>query len=152
MNYQKQGSKPQQGGGYGNKPSYQEQSILETSDIQFANIKAELFNDTAKRTAQTLASSKSQVNKSTQIRRFYDELLMWEAKVMQAPDKFNEYLPFILMLNAKVAYAQGRGHVDDNFTRFMNHCLGQVKDAATLSTFKLFFEAMLGFYKLEKKD
>lgn len=149
-NQQRQSNRPHHGGG--NKPPNQEQPTLETNNIQFASIKAELFNDTARRTAETLANSKSQVNKSTQIRRFYDELLMWEVKVMQSPDKFNEYLPFILMLNAKVAYAQGRGHVDDNFTRFMSHCLGQVKDAATLSTFKLFFEAMLGFYKLEKKD
>lgn len=146
MNYQKQG------GGYGNKLPYQEQPTLETTDIQFATIKAELFDSVAKRTAETLASSKSHINKSTQIRRFYDELLMWEMKATQNPDKFDEYLPFIRMLNAKVAYAEGRGHVDSNFTRFMNHCLQQVKDAQTLRIFKLFFEAMLGFYKLEKKD
>jgi CRISPR-associated protein Csm2 len=146
MSYQKQGN------GYGNKPSYQDQPTLETSDISFKEIKAELFNSVAQRTAQTLASSAREVNKSTQIRRFYDELLMWEMKTSQNESKFNEYLPFILMLNAKVAYAEGRKHVDTNFTRFMNHCLGQVKDAASLRTFKLFFEAMLGFYKLEKKD
>lgn len=145
-NYQRQGAgKPQHGG-------YQEQPTLEIADIKFSEIQAELFNSVAKRAAETLASSKSHVNKSTQIRRFYDELLMWEAKSTQNPEKFNEYLPFIRMLNAKVAYAEGRGHVDSNFTRFMNHSLQQVSDAATLRTFKLFFEAMLGFYKLEKND
>lgn len=139
------GGRPQHGG-------YQDQPTLETTDIKFADIQAELFNSIAKRTAETLASGKREVNKSTQIRRFYDELLMWETKSTQNPDKFSEYLPFIRMLNAKVAYAEGRGHVDANFTRFMAHCLQQVNDSNTLRTFKLFFEAMLGFYKLEKKD
>ncbi len=126
---------------------------LETSSIKFNPIDAELFNNIAQRTAQTLANTqRREQNKSTQIRRFYDELLMWEVKVTQNPEKFNEYLPFIRMLNAKAAYAEGRKHVDSNFTTFMQHCLQQVTDDKTLRTFKLFFEAMLGFYKLEKED
>ena len=125
---------------------------LETSSIKFNPIDAELFNSIALNTAKTLAASGREQNKSTQIRRFYDELLMWEAKVTQNPEKFGEYLPFIRMLNAKAAYAEGRKHVDNNFTAFMQHCLQQVTDDKTLRTFKLFFEAMLGFYKLEKKD
>lgn len=131
---------------------------LETSSIKFVpepntlSINPELFNSIALNTAETLAKSGHEQNKSTQIRRFYDELLMWEAKVTQNPEKFGEYLPFIRMLNAKAAYAEGRGHVDSNFKRLMQHCLQQVTDDKTLRTFKLFFEAMLGFYKLEKKD
>lgn len=125
---------------------------LETSSIKFNPIDAELFNGIALNTAKTLAATGREQNKSTQIRRFYDELLMWEAKVTQNPEKFGEYLPFIRMLNAKAAYAEGRKHVDNNFTAFMQHCLQQVTDDKTLRTFKLFFEAMLGFYKLEKKD
>lgn len=120
--------------------------------IKFNPIDAELFNSVALQTAQTLADCGREQNKSTQIRRFYDELLMWETKATQNPDKFAEYLPFIRMLNAKAAYAEGRKHVDSNFTAFMQHCLQQVTDDKTLRTFKLFFEAMLGFYKLEKKE
>jgi CRISPR-associated protein Csm2 len=127
---------------------------LETSSIKFnpTDLDPELFNGIALNTAKTLAATGREQNKSTQIRRFYDELLMWEAKVTQNPEKFGEYLPFIRMLNAKAAYAEGRKHVDNNFTVFMQHCLQQVTDDKTLRTFKLFFEAMLGFYKLEKKD
>ncbi len=125
---------------------------LDTSKIVFDPVSKELFDKVAEQLAKTLADTKREVNKPTQIRRFYDELMMWDAKASQNPDKFDEYLPFIRMLNAKVAYAEGRGHVDENFTRFMRHALAQVKDAKTLHTFKLFFEAMLGFYKLEKKD
>ncbi len=125
---------------------------LDTSRIVFRPVDPELFNTVAHETAKTLADTRREVNKSTQIRRFYDELLMWDTKVAQNPDKFDEYLPFVRMLNAKVAYAQGRGHVDQNFTLFMRHALQQVENAQTLHTFKLFFEAMLGFFKLEKKD
>ena len=131
---------------------------LETSSIKFnpepntSSINPELFNSIALNTAKILAATGREQNKSTQIRRFYDELLMWETKVTQNPEKFGEYLPFIRMLNAKAAYAEGRKHVDNNFTAFMQHCLQQVTDDKTLRIFKLFFEAMLGFYKLEKKD
>ena len=152
MNHNQRPGKPQPNSGHGAKTSYQEHPTLETADIKFTDLKANLFDSVAKRTAVTLADSKREANKSTQIRRFYDELMMWENKTSLNPEKFPEYLPFIRMLNAKVAYAEGRGHVDANFTRFMNHCLQQVTDAKTLRIFKLFFEAMLGFYKLEKKD
>ncbi len=120
--------------------------------FEFEPISAELFDEKAKQLAEKLANTGRAVNKPTQIRRFYDELMMWDAKVAQNPDKFDEYLPFIRMLNAKVAYAEGRGHVDANFADFMRCALEQVKDAKTLHTFKLFFEAMLGFYKLAKQD
>jgi CRISPR-associated protein Csm2 len=129
-----------------------EEVTLDTHDIKFTPIDAELFNSVAERSAETLAGKGKDVNKSTQIRRFYDELLLWDSKVNQNPEKFPEYLPFIRMLNAKVAYARGRKHVDRNFSRFIEHSLGQVNDAATLRTFKLFFEAMLGFYKLKRPD
>ena len=66
-------------------------------------------------------------NKPAQIRQFYDELVMWEERVRQDPDRFDEFLPFIRMLNAKAAYAQGRGHVDANFVALIARCLGQVE-------------------------
>lgn len=141
---------------YPNKHNKDLKATLETSDICFTpkspetTINPALFDSIAYRTAQTLAMSEREQNKPTQIRRFYDELMMWDNKVNLHKEKFPEYLPFIRMLNAKVAYAEGRKHVDSNFTRFMQHSLSQVTDAKTLHTFKLFFEAMLGFYKLEK--
>jgi CRISPR-associated protein Csm2 len=103
----------------------------------------------AKRTAEKIAGDKYR-NKPSQIRQFYDELVMWEEKVRQSPARFGEYLPFIRMLNAKAAYAEGRKHVDQNFVELIAHCLGQVSDERTLRNFKLFFEAFLGFYKLER--
>jgi CRISPR-associated protein Csm2 len=109
----------------------------------------ELFDTVAQKVAKTIGKSK-RGNKPSQIRQFYDELVMWEEKVRQSPDKFDEFLPFIRMLNAKAAYAQGRNNVDSNFTSLISHCLGQVDSAETLHNFKLFFEAFLGFFKMEK--
>jgi len=76
---------------------------------------------------------------------------MWDQKIKQDPAKYLEYLPLIKMLNAKVAYANGRKLVDDNFVKLMRHCLGQLNEnKASFETCKLFFEAFMGFYKMHK--
>lgn len=142
--------------GYGkyDRGRREEPEPLDTSKIVFvAPVNPELFNSTAHDLAKKLASSDK--NKPAQIRKFYDELVMWETKVAQSnnpSEKLNEYLPFIRMLNAKAAYAQGRNHTDKAFTDFISHSLGKVTDTDTLRIFKLFFEATLGFFKLYKKD
>lgn len=120
---------------------------IDLSKIQFgATLDAQLFNDVARSCAITIEANKKR-NKPSQLRRFYDELVMWTAKVEQNPERFAEYQPFILMLNAKAAYADGRELVDANFVRLLAHCLNQATDARALGLVKLFFEAFLGFYK-----
>jgi CRISPR-associated protein Csm2 len=112
----------------------------------------ELFNSIARDMAKVVASADRNVNKSTQLRRFYDELVLWETRVNQQPEKFGEYLPFIRMINAKAAYAEGRKLVDRTFVGLLHHSLGEVNDAETLTTCKLFWEAFMGFYKQERQD
>lgn len=93
-------------------------------------------------------------NKSTQLRKFYDELAMWHDKVFQAADRAGEYqkaAPFIQMLKAKAAYAQGRGHVDKHFVDMFNRIIGEINSADSLKNAKLFFEAVLGFRKANEK-
>jgi len=109
----------------------------------------ELFNATALRAARDVAGNQRS-NKPSQLRRFYDELLTWETRVAQRPDKFNEYLPLIRMINAKVAYAEGRNLVDAVFVDLMRHTLSEVKNSETLTICKLFWEAFMGFYKKER--
>ena len=108
-------------------------------------------------------------NKSTQIRKFYDELCMWENKVnrvnlnsinkeekeQKRKDSFQQYAPFIYMMKAKVAYSQARKSgganlVNENFSQVFNQCINQIKDHKTLRRAKLFMEAVMGFYKLEE--
>ncbi|MBF0145416.1 MAG: type III-A CRISPR-associated protein Csm2 [Magnetococcales bacterium] len=112
----------------------------------------DLFDGVAKDVAKSLNNKNT--NKPTQLRRFYDEICLWAEKVAVEEGRFEEYIPFIRMMNAKAAYAKGRNNlVDDGFVKLMNHCLGQVKDAKSMGRFKLFMEAVMGFYKeLRPKD
>ena len=116
-------------------------------DIRFSpELDPELFNGVAKRCAKAIGDNRK-CNKPSQLRRFYDELVMWQTKVGPDEARFQEVRPFILMLNAKAAYAQGRDLVDPNFVKLLERCLRQAEDAKTLGYAKLFFEAFLGFYK-----
>jgi CRISPR-associated protein Csm2 len=65
--------------------------------------------------------------------------------------KYRELAPFIKMMNAKVAYACGRGHVDKNFESLFSHLIRQIACPATLKHAKFFMEAVLGFLKAEEK-
>ena len=115
-------------------------------------IDADLFDKTAVKAAKTVADCRREQNKSTQLRRFYDELVMWEEKIRQAPNKFDEYLPFVRMLKAKAAYAEGRKLVDGAFVDLIEQMIDFIKNVDDMRVAKLFFEAFLGFYKLEKGD
>lgn len=103
-------------------------------------------------------------NKSTQLRKFYDELVMWTDKVhsigkLEPGQKSNDVrdaryrdsAPFIKMMNAKVAYAKGRNHVDESFEAMFSHCIKAITDAESLKHAKLFMEAFMGFYKAQEK-
>ena len=103
-------------------------------------------------------------NKSTQLRKFYDELVMWTDKVYSIgkldpgqksrdvrETRYKDSAPFIKMMNAKVAYAKGRNHVDDSFEAMFSHCIKSISDAETLKHAKLFMEAFMGFYKAQEK-
>jgi CRISPR-associated protein Csm2 len=140
----------------GDRRDTRQESRLNTSGIvldvgEGGALKPELFDTTAQAAARAVAGdARNQANKPSQLRQFYDELVMWEEKARQNRDRFDEYLPFIRMLNAKAAYAEGRRNVDSTFVELIGHCVGQVRSYDTLRNFKLFFEAFLGFYKLER--
>jgi CRISPR-associated protein Csm2 len=125
---------------------------IDTAGIQLRQPGADLFDAIASQAAKTISEDR-QRNKPSQLRKFFDELVMWEAKVsggaseVERKARLDEALPFIRMLNAKAAYAEGRRLVDKNFQELLGHCLRQVEDPATLRHCKLFFEAFLGFYK-----
>jgi len=139
----------QGGGGYRGGHQGQQRYVpdIDLTGIRFAGaLDPEVFNAIAKRCAETIGGNERR-NKPSQLRRFYDELLMWTTKVGQDDARFRECQPFILMLNAKAAYAEGRELIDTNFVKLLAHCLRQVEDAKTLGLAKLFFEAFLGFYK-----
>ena len=111
-----------------------------------------LFDSIAEKAAKIIADDKTK-NKAAQLRKFYDELLRWDEKVngdsAKSPeDRLREWLPFIRMMNAKAAYAKGRGLVDESFVTLLRRCLEQVDDKpVALRRCRHFFEAFMGFYK-----
>lgn len=146
------GNNAQRGGSYDRTPA----PTIEVNDIKLARpVPAELFSGIAEDKAIVIAQAGGgRKNKSTQLRKFYDELVMWHEKVQLAEnrdEKYSELAPFVKMLNAKVAYAKGRDHVDECFEKMFSYLIRQITDAETLKHAKLFMEAFLGFYKAQEK-
>ncbi len=118
--------------------------------IDLKNPDIDLFSKTAESTAKNIANASSQrMNKATQLRGFYDEILNWEQRSRQLKiEDFKQQLPLIHMLIAKVAYAGARGNVSPEFEKLIRDCITQVTDKESLRNCKLFFEAFMGFYKV----
>lgn len=134
------------------------QLTISTADVQLQNIPVTLFSDIAQDKANIVAQAGAgRKNKSSQLRRFYDELVMWYERVhfertpAERAAKYQEVAPFIQMLVAKVAYAKGREHVDECFETLFAHLIRQINDAGSLRHAKLFMEAFMGFYKAQEK-
>ena len=95
-----------------NTPSYASSALPK---ISLESDSSELYADTAEEAARCCRSTKC--NKQAQLRRFYDELVMWHEKVFnkqtaEEQEKcFRELLPFIQMMRAKAAYAQSRSEL-----------------------------------------
>ena len=126
---------------------------MELNKIKLDKLEIDIFSDTARNAAEHISQNKDK-NKSTQLRKFYDELAMWHDKVFQAASREEAYqnaAPFIQMLRAKAAYSKGRSHVDDNFIAVFNQIIGQIHNADTLKNATLFFEAVLGFRRANEQ-
>lgn len=114
-----------------------------------------LFSTYAERMAKELAEdherSKKKVNKRTQLRKFYDEVLRLDSDTRmnreQDPEYWYRILPLVHMLTAKAAYAKGRNLVSENFLAFIKNSVRQVEDPEDLTVFANFFEALMGFYR-----
>ncbi|BCD68480.1 type III-A CRISPR-associated protein Csm2 [Nitratiruptor sp. YY09-18] len=102
----------------------------------------ELLNETAKEWAEKIKRTKK-----TQVRNFYDKVLELEEKIKK--EDFDDVLPFIKMLNSKVAYAVNRRVASREFQEMIESCIKQIDTKEKFNTFKLFFEAVIGFYKGE---
>jgi len=130
--------------------NYNTQKQVNLPNIDFDYEKnPQLFGNVAKEWAKQLGNeSTQQINKSSQIRQFYDKVIELYEKSINIPE--NEYkkkiYPFVIMLNSKVAYAKTRKKVSDTFVKMINSCVTQANTKERLEIFKLFFEAVIGFY------
>ncbi|MCX2796427.1 Protein of unknown function [Microbulbifer thermotolerans] len=132
-------------------------------EVQLQALTAELLSTTADQWAQIIADEakseaddnnrngknkrkgKKDINKSTQLRRFYDEICRLHDK---GERDFERRLPFVHMILSKVAYAKSRDLVGEKFYQLMQTCLRQVENWQTFDNFKHFMEAFMGFYRM----
>lgn len=117
-------------------------------------IEPKLFSDVAEREAARIADSgknprgRLESNKRTQLRKFYDEVTHLNSTVNSNPEDWENVLPYVNMLIAKAAYAEGRGKlVTREFVDMLKKCVAQVEQPRDLDVFASFFEAFIGFYR-----
>ena len=107
-----------------------------------------LSSDMAEKLAKDIGSKGSNVNKGTQLRRFFDEIVRLNTMSRAAQTDWDQILPHVHMLLAKVAYAKGRKLVTDEFVGFMKTGIEQIKRKEDLQVFANLFEAFTAFYKI----
>lgn len=112
-------------------------------------IKSDLFSTDAENLAKKIAEEGTKTcNKRSQIRKFYDEVLNFSVRFGKDSAEFEKMLPYLKMLNAKAAYAKGRGLISDSFKNFISDSLKQVNDKDDFEVFVGLFEAFMGYYRL----
>lgn len=133
--------------------AHKREEILSKIKIQ-GQLDPEIFGQIAKDTVDFLMDSHgsdSKENNPSQIRRFYDELALWhdkiESKGIAKDQMFEEALPYIQMIKAKLAYARGRELLSEDFFVVFSQLISDIKSPKSLKNAKLFFEAYMGFAK-----
>ncbi len=142
---------------------------MATSSIFFKNVEQkivneDLFSKTAEEEAKKFLKSVSTDNRgnkrgdkdtptSTQIRRFFNDILSIKQKIEIAPLEqkntvFKKQLPYIKMIKAKVVYAKSRDHVNDDYEKFMNKYIDNIKDIDDFFVFCDFFESIIAYSKM----
>lgn len=96
--------------------------------------------------------------KTSQMRRFYDELKAIERKILAAGDiaaqeeAFKQNRALITMFKAKAAYAQKRKVSPREFTQFIFDHEESIKDLKDFKAFLKVFEAVVAFHRFYAKD
>ena len=91
-------------------------------------------------------------NGSTQLRRFFDELVRLNIQAQAKEHDWGMIKPRVHMIVAKAAYAKGRDLVTDKFVNLIRDGISQVDTAEDLQVFTNFFESFMGFYKSYRKN
>jgi len=98
--------------------------------------------------AEDCIASRRRMNKPTQIRKFYDEVVRMNLETKSKSHQWEDILPLVHMITAKAAYAKGRELITDNFLDFIRSSVTQIERPEDLNVFANFFEAFIGFYKM----
>ena len=121
-------------------------------DTQRRLLRHDLFSTEAEHLASTLANASKEQNKRSQIRKFYDEVLRLNTLAKVNDKEWDNILPYIHMLIAKAAYAEGRKLVSSDFVEFMKGCIKQIETQRDLEIFADFFESLMGFYRQHRQS
>jgi len=119
--------------------------------IDLKNPARTLFDEEAERFAKQLCGD-DRVNKPSQLRRFFDQLVQLDDYLAQKPEEYARLEPEIRMLNAHAAYAKGRKLVSDVFKSQFQTLIRAIECPRTLHNARLFFEATLGYLRAERND
>ena len=95
---------------------------------------------------------KEDKNKSTQLRRFFDELVRLNIQAQNKEEDWGMIKPRVHMIVAKAAYAKGRDLVTNKFVEIVRDGVSQVETREDLQVFTNFFESFMGFYKSFRKN
>jgi len=130
------------------------------------NIKADLFSDEAEKIVKCFLKNnleqdyrqkrgKNQLVKklsSTQIRKFYEEVLNLKAMIDNGKE-FREILPYFRMLKAKANVAYERDVINTSFKIFIEKNVDYVGESKNrFKIFCTFFEAVVAYAKGTIKD
>lgn len=120
-------------------------------DDDKSRVNSKLFSEYSEEYAKRFSvENDRKVNKSSQLRKFYDQLVNYRDILKDGSDEWDNVEPLVKMLIAKVAYSKGRNHLGNEFHEFLTFYLRSIATAKDLEVFVSFFESVLGFYKIER--
>jgi len=128
------------------------EKIIFWKDREKQLVDPELFSTVADKLAEKIKNDGHKMNKRSQIRKFYDEVVRLNMMSKSRPDEWVHILPLVHMITAKAAYAKGRNLISDNFNMLIKNSIDQVKTPKDLNIFHNFFEAFMGFYRMHRPD
>jgi CRISPR-associated protein Csm2 len=120
---------------------------------QSDNIKVELLDEMAAKTAESFVQRDSRTNRltrgslsSAQLRRFFSELRQLEKKVKVMG--FDKVKPLIKMVKSKASYAANPANpkIPASFKSFLINNIDEIQTGKDFEAFMLHFEAVVGFF------
>ena len=83
------------------------------------------------------------------MRKFYDEVLRLNSVAMEkrSTEEWEKIHPYVNMLIAKAAYAEGRDLISSDFAMFIREGVIQIHQPEDLEVFANLFEAFMGFFR-----
>lgn len=115
-------------------------------DREKRTLNPKLFSKVAEDLAREFSNAGDRINKRSQLRKFYDEVLRLNSLAKSNRQDWDNILPFVNMLIAKATYAQGRKLVTPDFVDFIKRSIGQIDVPEDLDVFTNLFQAFMGFY------